>query len=235
MGGHLAPARCGVCDPERVANVASMQRIDFYFDPSCPFCWITSRWLLVVEKQRDLEITWRPFSLAIKNDELTDGSSKATRHAQLHRDGHRIHRVIAAATQQGASAIDLYSAFGRAFHVDGREYDDALMREVLEGAGLPTMLAEAADDTSFDAHLSDETDAAVEVVGDDTGVPVIVFTDEEGGQRGYFGPVLNTLPDDEESLAIWDGLAQMAPVTAFYELKRSRPDGGPDTASTQGH
>ena len=212
-----------------------MQRIDFYFDPSCPFCWITSRWLLQVEKQRDLEITWRPFSLAIKNDELANDGSDASPHGQLHRDGHRIHRVIAAAAKQDASAIDLYSAFGRAFHVDGRDYDDTLIREVLGGAGLPADLAEAADDTSWDAHLSDETDAALEAVGDDTGVPVIVFTDDEGGKRGYFGPVLNALPSDDEGLAIWDGLAALAPVTSFYELKRTRPDGGPDTASTKGH
>lgn len=217
-----------------VATVTLMQRIDFYFDPSCPFCWITSRWLLTVQGKRDLEITWRPFSLALKNDELTSTADE-DRHAQLHRDGHRIHRVIAAASEQGASAIDLYSAFGRAFHVDGRDFDDALVREVLDGAGLPAELAKAAEDTSWDAHLSAETDAAVAAVGDDTGVPVIVFTDGEGQERGYFGPVLNTLPDETESLAIWDGLATLAPVTAFYELKRTRPDGGPDTASTKGH
>lgn len=207
-------------------------RIDFFFDPSCPFCWITSRWLLQVEKQRDLDVTWRPFSLALKNDELGGGDDAG--HGQLHRAGHRIHRVIAAAAEQGASAIDLYSAFGRAFHVDGRDYDAALIGEVLAAAGLPAELAQAADDTSRDAALADELQAALDTVGDDVGVPLIVFPAEDGSRLGYFGPVLNELPGEQEGLDLWDGLEKLATVTSFYELKRSRPDGGPDTQSTKG-
>ena len=211
-----------------------MQRIDFYFDPSCPFCWITSRWLLQVEKQRDLEITWRPFSLAIKNDELDENGPNENPHSEGHRGSHRVHRIIAAAAEQGASTIDLYSAFGREVHTAGREFDDALVTEVLSNAGLPADLAKAAEDTSWDAHLESEMQSALDAVGDDTGVPVIVFTDDNGERRGYFGPVLNVMPNEEEGLAIWDGLSTLAPVTSFYELKRTRPGGGPDTASTEG-
>lgn len=208
-----------------------MQRIDFYFDPSCPFCWITSRWLVQVSAEREIEITWRPFSLALKNDELGQEDSGM---AKSHNAGHRVHRVIAAAAEQGASRIDLYSAFGREFHVNGREYDDALIHEVLSAQGLDASLAEAAHSTAWDQYLSEETDAAVEAVGKDTGVPVIAFEDEQGAKRGYFGPVLNALPSKEEGLAIWDGLSKLATVTSFYELKRTRPDGRPDTDSTKG-
>ena len=104
-----------------------MQRVDFYFDPCCPFCWITSRWLLQVSRSRDVEITWRPFSLADKNDELRPDGPGATEHAEGHRAAHRVLRVITAAAKRGASVIDLYSAFGRALHVEGRPLDDALI------------------------------------------------------------------------------------------------------------
>ncbi|MFC9357067.1 DsbA family protein [Rhodococcus sp. NPDC057014] len=211
-----------------------MQRLEFYFDPSCPFCWITSRWLLQVADERDLDITWRPFSLAEKNDEVANDRSDKTSHGDLHRPAHRVHRVIAAAAKHGAAVIDLYSAFGRPYHVDGREYDDALIAQVLVTEGLPTGLARAADETSWDAYLRDETSSAVAAVGEDTGVPIIVFKLENGEKKGLYGPVLNNMPNREDALALWDGLRTLAPVSAFYELKRTRPDGLPDTSGTEG-
>lgn len=209
-----------------------MTSVEFYYDPSCPFCWITSRWLLRVQAERDVDITWRPFSLAIKNSELANDGSDATPHGEGHRQAHRVLRVIRAAGQRGTPAIDLYSAFGRRVHVDGGRYDDALIAEVLAEQGLPADLAKAADDTSLDAGLEAEMQSALEVTGEDVGVPIIVFTDG-GTRRGYFGPVLNGMPDVDESLAIWDGLEKLAPTSLFFELKRSR-DGAPDTASTAG-
>lgn len=210
-----------------------MTRIDFYFDPSCPFCWITSRWLLEVEKHRDVQVAWRAFSLAIKNDELTEKDDE-NQHAAMHRQGHRVHRVIAAGAAEGAEAIDLYSAFGRRFHVDGQGYDDAMIREVIAEAGLDKSVGDAADDESYDGALRDELQSALDVAGDDIGVPTIVFHREDGGLNGYFGPVLNEMPSDEESLQLWDGLERLATATSFYEIKRTRPSGGPDTASTAG-
>lgn len=209
-----------------------MTAIEFSYDPSCPFCWITSRWLLRVEQQRDLDITWRPFSLAIKNDELDGDANAKTPHGEGHRAAHRVIRVIEAAAAQGASTIDLYSAFGRRVHVDGGTYDDATIADVLAQAGLPAELAQAADDTSFDAGIRSSMDDALGAVGQDAGVPIIVFV-TDAGRRGYFGPVLNEMPGEQESLDIWDGLEKLAPVQAFYELKRTRT-GAPDTASTKG-
>lgn len=203
-----------------------MTAIDFYYDPSCPFCWITSRWLLGVSKHRDIAVNWRQFSLALKNYELSGEHDKSP-HGDVHRASHRVQRVICAAVRDhGASSIELYSEFGMRFHIQERAFDDDVIREVLEAKNLPLGLLAAADDTSLDAALQTELNSAIDAAGEDIGVPTIVFTDKTGKRLGYFGPVLDALPEDiEESLALWDGLEKLATSTHFYELKRSRSDG----------
>lgn len=212
-----------------------MERIEFFYDPCCPFCWITSRFLLEVSVQRDVDVTWRPFSLAMKNNELAGDDDAVNEHGEMHRSSHRVLRVITKASEQhGASVIDLYSAFGRRFHLDHEKYDDAMIADVLAAAGLPAELAEAADDTSLDEGLQASIDSALEAVGDDTGVPTIVFVSDDGQRRGFYGPVLQELPSKEDALRLWDSLVGLVSVPAFYELKRTRPEGMPDTASTKG-
>ena len=172
-----------------------MERIEFFYDPCCPFCWITSRFLLEVSAERDIDVTWRPFSLAMKNGELGGDDDAVTEHGEMHRSSHRVLRVVTkAAEQHGASVIDLYSAFGRRFHLDHEKYDDAMIADVLAAAGLPAELAKAADDTSLDEGLQATIDSALEAVGDDTGVPTIVFVSDDGERRGFYGPVLQELP-----------------------------------------
>lgn len=209
-----------------------MQRLDFHYDPICPFCWITSRWILQVADDRKLDITWRPLSLAILNNEL-DGSD-TTEEGEPHRLGHRVHRVILAAAAQGHRVIDLYSAFGRPHHLDQRPYDDALIAEVLADLGLPADLAKAADDTSWDKHLQEENEAAAEAMGGDTGVPVIVLELPDGQRRGLNGPILCALPSRQEGVELWDALTGLAPIASFYGVSRVRPDGMPDTSTTSG-
>ena len=212
-----------------------MERIEFFYDPCCPFCWITSRFLLEVSVQRDVDVTWRPFSLAMKNNELASDDDAVNEHGEMHRSSHRVLRVITkAAEQHGASVIDLYSAFGRRFHLDHEKYDDTMIADVLAAAGLPAELAKAADDTSLDEGLQASIDSAVEAVGDDTGVPTIVFVSDDGQRRGFYGPVLQELPSKDDALRLWDSLVGLVSVPAFYELKRTRPEGMPDTASTKG-
>lgn len=205
--------------------------IAFYYDPSCPFCWITSRWLLQISPHRDVTVQWRPFSLALKNDELTERDGE-TEHAASHRASHRVLRIIEAARQQGASVIDLYTTFGVKYHTAGFPYDDTWIANILDELQLPAELAAAADDTAYDEHLQSELQSAMDVAGADIGVPTIVFHLDNDTKQGYFGPVLNELPDLDESLRIWDGLSQLAASTSFYELKRTRPSGNPDVAST---
>ena len=212
-----------------------MERIEFFYDPCCPFCWITSRFLLEVSAERDVDVTWRPFSLAMKNNELAGDDGAVDEHGEMHRSSHRVLRVITRASEQhGASVIDLYSAFGRRFHLDHEKYDDAMIADVLAAAGLPAGLAKAADDTSLDEVLQASIDSAVEAVGDDTGVPTIVFVSDDGQRRGFYGPVLQELPNKDDALCLWDSLVGLVSVSAFYELKRTRPEGMPDTASTKG-
>lgn len=210
-----------------------MTKLDFYFDPVCPFCWITSRWLHVVSQHRELDITWRPFSLALKNDVLIPHDSESS-HAAASRDSHRVLRVIAAAARHhNADAGELYTTFGMKFHVAGFPYDDTWIRAVLDEHSLPAdELLAAADDASYDDFLRGEMQSALDTVGDDAGVPIVVLDLPSGKRQGYFGPVLNDLPDLDECLQIWDGLEKLATVDSFYELKRTRPSGDPNIAST---
>lgn len=203
--------------------------VAFYFDPCCPYCWVTSRWLLRVSGEREVRIEWRPFSLALKNDELS--GKNTTSSADTHRAAHRVLRVMLAAEAKGAKLIDLYTDFGIPFHLAGDELDDALIAKVLAKHNLPAELAQAADDASYDKALEDSIKSATDVAGQDIGVPTIVFTATDGSKNGFFGPVLQELPDMEGALRLWDGLAQLAADKNFYELKRTRPDSKPDVYS----
>lgn len=208
-----------------------MTSIEFYFDPVCPFCWITSRWLLQVSKERQISISWKQFSLALKNNSLAP-RDKESKHAASHRASHRVHRVINQAVKNhGASAIDLYSEFGIRFHIMEKPFDDDTILEVLTEKKLPAELLASADDTSIDNSLQANIDLAVSAAGHDIGVPTTVFNDKDGKRLGYFGPVLNELPATiQESLDIWDGLEKLATTSSFYEIKRARP-GGPNVFS----
>lgn len=163
----------------------------------------------------------------MKNNEL-DGEHNKTKHGVAHRDAHRVLRVMMAS---GADLGQLYSAFGMQKHIFGEEFTDELIGKVLEEQKLPTDLLKAADDTKYDKMLRDSLNSAIEVVGDDVGVPTIIF-EIDGKRTGYFGPVLQKLPSVTESLKLWDGLQALATNPDFYELKRTRPAGGPETAST---
>lgn len=202
-----------------------------YFDPICPFCWITSRWLLQVSGKRDINITWRPFSLALKNNSFDTASGSP--HRDSHIASHRLMRVmIAAEVNHSASLLDLYTTAGIKIHLVGDEINDELISEVLVEHKLPANLLKAADDDRYDDQLSSIIKTATDIAGDDIGVPTIIFTNEKGAEQGFFGPVLQELPELEQSLELWDGLSKLATNSSFYELKRSRPSGTPDVVST---
>ncbi|MCA9340901.1 disulfide bond formation protein DsbA [Candidatus Saccharibacteria bacterium] len=206
--------------------------VEFYFDPSCPFCWVTSRWLLMVSGHRSITIDWKPFSLALKNDELTQRDDEG-QHANLHRASHRVLRVFAKASElHGIKLIDLYTSSGIKHHVAGFEMNNEHIAEVLTDNNLPKNLLAYADDTSIDSDLSTSLAQATAIAGQDIGVPTIIFQNKAGDKQGFFGPVLQELPDLDEALDLWDGLSKLATNSSFYELKRSRPSGGPDVFST---
>lgn len=208
----------------------NMTKVEFYFDPACPFSWITSRWLHIAAGERDVEVAWLPFSLAIKNDVLESGDGE---HDAKQRAAHRLLRVMLAASKQyGADLGELYTTAGIQIHVGEEAIDDDLIKYVLQQHSLPEALLQAADDTSLDQTLQGSIADATTIVGQDVGVPLIIFELADSQKQGYFGPVLNELPEKPEALELWDALSKLATSKSFYELKRSRPDGGPDVIST---
>lgn len=184
----------------------------------------------MVSGKRNIDIEWKQFSLALKNGSL-EGKDK-TDGAKAHASAQKVHRVILAASKQGASTIDLYTAFGIPYHLGGEEFNEDLIKEVLLQQKLPAELVEAASDESLDKELQGFIDEATAVAGQDIGTPTIVFVLEDSSKNGFFGPVLQELPDIDEALKLWDGLSKLATDKSFYELKRTRPNGKPDVYST---
>jgi hypothetical protein len=126
----------------------------------------------------------------------------------------------------------MYTTFGIKHHVAGFDLDDEIIAGVLDEHHLPVHLLDAGDDVGYDVQLNSSMQSAIDIAGSDIGVPTIVFEAVDGTLNGFFGPVLQTLPDLDEGLRLWDGLSLLASDKNFYELKRSRPSGGPDVAST---
>lgn len=194
---------------------------DFWFDPLCPFAWITSRWILEVEPQRDIDVTWHVMSLAYLNQDkdIPDG------YRELLAPAWGPVRVCIAAEQKHGKDVllPLYTALGNRIHLEGRklhEQDDAgrqLIVESLAEAGLEPELIDAMDDSSLDDAVAKSHHLGMDQVGDDVGTPTIAF---EGA--AFFGPVLSKIPRGEEAAALWDGCVAVAKVPYFYELKRSR-------------
>lgn len=198
--------------------------LEFFLDPMCPFAWQTSVWLRRVAEMRNLRIGWRLMSLAVLNEHATDVPEEF---ARMHRRGVAVGRVLAAVRgQHGNDAVGaLYEAWGkRMWYGD----DGGSLAEIAEGIDLaallsferlPTDLAEAADDDSFDAVLRAETDLARTRAGDDVGTPVITFDPPDG--RSFFGPIISAVPDDIDALRLYDSLATLVEFEHFAELKRT--------------
>lgn len=198
-----------------------MQTISFYYDPSCPWCWITSRWLNEVQTARDIEIDWLPFSLAMKNGEL--GGEDVTGHLDTHTIAHKVLRVVEAIHHaEGIDRGELFTQFGKSYFIDPKLGDEDFFQAVLERMDLPTTYLEELDNTKHDEALKLHLADAVEIAGDDVGVPLIIFETEDGQRVGYFGPVIARLPTPERGLELWDSLHTIATGADFFELKRNR-------------
>ena len=188
---------------------------DFWFDPACPFAWITSRWILDVEKVRDISVTWHIMSLAYLNE---DKDIPDTYREFLSDKWGPVRVCMAAEELHGADALlPLYTALGTRRHQDKREFDRAMVEESLTEAGLPTSLADAMDDDSRDDAIRKSHHLGMDQVGNEVGTPTIAF---EGA--AFFGPVLSAIPRGEDAGQLWDGCVAVAKVPYFYELKRSR-------------
>lgn len=194
--------------------------VEFYFDPICPWCWMTSRWAAEVAEARGFEIAWRPVSLAIINEGQED-SDYLRSHAEAFVRSKRLGQIaVAVGEQAGAAATGrFYTEVGTRIHPGGREDTEAIAAEALAAAGLPGELLEAGD-REDDSVLRANTDHALDIAGPDVGVPIISIDGV-----AFFGPVVTPAPTGEDALRLWDGIYAAASVPGFYELKRGRTKG----------
>ena len=202
------------------ATNATARPVDFWFDPMCPWAWMSSRWLLEAAKVRELEPRFHVMSLSVLNEGRDVGEEYAD---AMVRGWGPVRVCIAAARQHGAEVLaPLYTALGTRIHLKGQDIDRALIEDALTDAGLPVGLAEAMDSTEYDEELRASHQRAIDLVGDDVGTPVIAVDGV-----AFFGPVVTPAPKGEAAGRLWDGAVLVAGTPGFYELKRSRTV-GPD-------
>jgi mycothiol-dependent nitroreductase-like protein len=199
--------------------------VDMWFDPICPWAWMTSRWLLEVEKVRPVDVTFNVMSLSVLNagrdlpEEYRTMMDKAWGPVRV---------CIAAAESAGPQVLrDLYTALGTRIHLQKQEWDAKLYTDALTEVGLDPALADAATSDAWDDALTASHNAGMKPVGTDVGTPVIHAPGPvEGEKIAFFGPVVTPAPKGEAAGRLYDGVLLVAGIPGFYELKRTR-DVGP--------
>ncbi len=198
---------------------------EFFLDPACPWCWLTSRWVTNVQAERHYRVRWRFISLKIINEDK--GGEYVERHRRGHLTALRLLRVLHAVREaEGNDALaSAYTAMGTEIHVHKR-YDEAtddaasFAAECLRSAGLDPSYAGAVADESRDDALRAESAEALERTGPDVGTPIITFAPGSAGERSYFGPVIPRAPKGEAAVRLWDALVTLA-ASDVAEIKRT--------------
>ncbi|CAM5792633.1 mycothiol-dependent nitroreductase Rv2466c family protein [Cellulomonas persica] len=192
--------------------------VDFWFDPACPWAWMTSRWIDEVAAHRDLDVRWHVMSLSV----LNEGRDLPASYRALMDDSWGPVRVIVAAARDHGDQVvkPLYDAMGTRRHPGGRKDTAAIIAESLAEVGLPAELADVAGTDEVDDLLRASHGEAIALVGDEVGTPVVAIDGV-----GYFGPVVTPAPTGQAALDLFDGLVLMTRVPGFYELKRTRTSG----------
>ncbi|MEU6406749.1 DsbA family protein [Streptomyces sp. NPDC046985] len=190
--------------------------VDFWFDPTCPWAWMTSRWVLEVAQRRPLEIRWRIMSLTVLNEDRAGLDERWHRDLALRMEPVRV--CAAAERAHGPGALHrLYTELGARFHLEKAPKERATYAAALAAAGLDPALAEAAGSDAFDAAVRASHREGIDRVGADVGTPVIAV-----GDVAFFGPVVTPAPRGEAAVKLWDGVLAVAGTDGFFELKRTR-------------
>ncbi|MFD3909921.1 DsbA family protein [Streptomyces sp. NPDC088147] len=197
--------------------------VDFWFDPLCPWAWMTSRWVLEVEKVRDIEVRWHVMSLAVLNEdkdipeEYREGLAKAWAPVRV---------VVAAQQKHGDTVVGpLYTALGTRIHNQGEGATREAIAAALADVDLPADLIDYADSDTYDKELRASHKEGIDKVGQEVGTPVIAVPGADGEQIAFFGPVVTPAPKGEEAAKLWDGTLMVASIPGFYEIKRTRTQG----------
>lgn len=204
--------------------------LHFYFDPVCPFAWITSKWVRMVAAQREYSVDWRFISLRILNAHIDYASHFPPEYEEGHTAGLRLLRVCARTrAEHGRDAVrPLYEAIGSRIFDTSREIDPLsasdqgarhMLEPLLRDAGLPVELADALDDAALDDEIRVETEEALALTGRDVGTPILHFQPPDG--TAFFGPVISRLPSPDDAGRLWDHVIGLASFAGFAEIKRS--------------
>ena len=201
--------------------MAERATVDMWFDPICPWAWLTSRWLLEVERVRPVDIRFHVMSLSV----LNEGRDLPEEYISLMQKGWGPVRVCIAAEQKHGTQVlrELYTALGTRIHLGKEELSRDLYAAALADAGLDPMLADAAESAAADEALRASHNAGMKPVGTDVGTPVIHAPGPVAGERiAFFGPVVTPAPKGQAAGRLWDGTLLVAGTPGFYEIKRSR-------------